>query len=80
VGEIGLTEFLPQVQSGLLDLNPLSRETSIRSLSVLLDRQRFAEVCGHLEEEDEGISRYLEALLALASRTSSLESQPAVTT
>jgi len=80
VGETGLTEFVPQVQAGLTDPNPLIRETSVRALSVLLDHQRFSELCRHLVEEDEGVRRFTESLLALARRTSSQTALPAVST
>ncbi|MBN2360952.1 MAG: MFS transporter [Deltaproteobacteria bacterium] len=80
VGETGLTDFVPQVQAGLSDPNPLIRETSVRALSVLLDHQRFGELCQHLVEEDEGVRRYTEALLALATRTSSQVSLAAAMT
>jgi HEAT repeat protein len=78
VGETGLTEFVPQVQAGLNDHSPLIRETSVRTLSRLLDHQRFGELCGKLVEEDDGVRRFTESLLALAKRTSSSTTLAAV--
>ncbi|MFH1809837.1 MAG: Npt1/Npt2 family nucleotide transporter [Pseudomonadota bacterium] len=67
IGETGLRDFVPQVESGLRDPDPVIRETSVRALSVLQQPRQFVRCCQlMLEDADVTVRRYALSLLAVA--------------